>query len=268
MRLALAYLVLRPLVARSGSQPARGTLPALLGVAGFAGFLLFWGLGLGAAPASHGSLIQGGGAPALAMFFGVALLAERSSSRHLVGMVASLVGVGLAVLPRMEGEVYASLVADGVLLAGTTCFALSTVLGRRACSAGGSLAVVAGAIRYGLLALAPIAAAELLTTGIPSPTPAAVCAILYLGAGCSAAAYALWGYGLSRLPAGQMALFSNLQLVCGIIASAALAGETFTPPQLAGAALVLAGIWYGTTSVTLSRPVLWGRAHMMPVAIN
>ncbi len=268
MRVAIAYLVLRPLVARAGSRPAHGPLPAILGITGLAGFVLLRNLGLGAAPASHGSLIEGGTTPALAMVLGVMLLAERPSRRHLVGMLASLIGVSVAVLPGMEGGLDVSLVADGMLLAGTACFALYTVLNRRACVAGGSLTIVAGAMRYGLLALAPVAAAELLATGIPSPTPTAVCALLYLGAGCSAGAYALWGYGLSHLPAGQMALFSNLQLVCGMALAAGMAGEVFIPLQLAGATLVLAGIWFGTTTVTAPRSVLWRRARMLRAAAS
>ena len=76
-RLALAYLILRLLVARSGGRPARGPLPALFGLTGFAGFVLLRNLGLGAAPASHGSLIEGGATPALGMLLALALLAER-----------------------------------------------------------------------------------------------------------------------------------------------------------------------------------------------
>jgi drug/metabolite transporter (DMT)-like permease len=269
-RLAVAYLVLRPLVGRSGSRPARGPLPALLGLTGFAGFVLLRNLGLGAAPASHGSLIEGGATPALAMLLGAALLAERPNGRNLTGMLASLAGVGFAVLPGMEEGFGASLVADAVLLAGTGCFALYTVLGRRACVAGSSLAVVVGAMRYGLIVLAPFAVAELVATGLPTPTAGGVFALLYLGAGCSAAAYALWGYGLSQLPTGQVALLSNLELVCGIAVAAALAGEAFTPLQLTGMVLVLAGIWFGSTTLTFSlpQPLLWGRTSLMQVATS
>ena len=267
-RLALAYLILRLLVARSRGRPARGPLPALLGLTGFAGFVLLRNLGLGAAPASHGSLIEGGATPALGMLLALALLAERPSTRRLTGMVASLAGVGIAVLPGIEGSMSASLGSDSVLLAGTSCFALYTVLGRRACAEGGSLGVVVGAMRYGLLILAPFALAELVVTGAPTLTPVALCALIYLGVACSGAAYALWGYGLSHLPAGQVALLSNLELVCGIVVAAGLAGEAFTPLQIGGAALVLAGIWFGTTSVTLLRPAIRRAGSLVPVAVS
>ncbi len=265
-RLAVAYLVLRPLVAKSGARPASGPLPALLGLTGFAGFVLLRNLGLGAAPASHGSLIEGGATPALAMLLGAALLAERPNGRNLTGMIVSLAGVGFAVLPRMDESFGASLLADGLLLAGTACFALYTVLGRRACVGGGSLAMVAGAMRYGLIALAPFAVIELVASGAAMPTTAGLVAIVYLGAGCSAAAYALWGYGLSQLPTGHVALLGNLELICGIVVAAALAGEAFLPLQLAGAGLVLAGIWFGTASFTLPRLSIRAPASLIPVS--
>jgi DME family drug/metabolite transporter/O-acetylserine/cysteine efflux transporter len=85
-------------------------------------------------------------------------------------------------------------------------------------------------------------AADLVITGLPHPTLTAILAVLHVGAGCSADAYALWGYGLSRLPARQVALLGNLELVCGIVVATALAGETFTPLHLAGAAFVLVGV--------------------------
>ena len=39
----------------------------------------------------------------------------------------------------------------------------------------------------------------------------------------------------NSLPARQVALLGSLDLVCGIVVATALAGETFTPLQLAGA---------------------------------
>ncbi len=68
------------------------------------------------------------------------------------------------------------------------------------------------------------------------------------------------------LPARQVALPGNLELVCGIVVATALAGDTFTPLQLAGAASVLVGVWVGTSSFTLPRPLFQGRLRPVPVA--
>lgn len=245
-RLAVASLALAPLVRRSGARPARGGAPALLGLMGLAGFVLLRNLGLGRAPASHATLIEAGATPVLAAFLAVAVLGERPTVRYLNGLLVVLVGVALTVVPGGEGTAAASFLGDGLLLAGTVCFAAYAVLGRGACAGGGSLAVVAGSMRYGLVGLAPFAVGELVVVGVPAPSVGTVLVVVYLGAGCSAAAYALWGYGLSHLPAGQVALLGNLELLFGI-AFASLLGETFLPIQALGGALILAGLWLATT---------------------
>ena len=246
-RVAVGYLALRVLLGRSGAAPARGRLPLLLGVTGFAGFILLRNVGLRLAPAGDASLIEGGATPALAMLLAAALLGERPTTRYLAGLLASLLGVAVAVLPGQTGALGVSLLGDGLLLVGTLCFAAYTVLGRRACVAGGSLAVVAGAMRYGLVVLAPITVGELAVTGLPALAPRDALLLLHLGVGCSGAAYALWGYGLSKLEAGQAAVFNNLELVFGLLAATAFLGEAVAPGQLAGAGLVLAGVWLATT---------------------
>jgi drug/metabolite transporter (DMT)-like permease len=246
VRLAVASLALAPLVRRSGARPTRGRGPALLGLSGFAGFVLLRNVGLGSAPASHASLIEAGATPVLAALLAVALLGERPTARYLYGLLAALVGVALTVVPGREGAAAASLLGDGLLLAGTACFAAYTVLGRGACAGGGSLAVVAGGMRYGLLALAPFAVGELAIRGVPALSLGTVLVLIYLGAGCSAVAHALWSYGLSRLPAGQVALLGNLELLVGV-ALAGLLGEAFTPVQVLGGALIVVGLWLATT---------------------
>ena len=179
---------------------------------------------------------------------GAVFLAARPGARQITGMLASLVGVGCAVPPGSEGDAAALLVADGRNMVATLFFATHTVFGRRACAGGSLLAALTGAMGYGLFASAPFAAAELVVSGRPTLTPSGAAALIYLGAGCSAAAYVPWGDGLRRLPAGPVALIGNPKLVGGLAVAAALAGEAFAPVQFAGAGLVLAGIWFGTAT--------------------
>ena len=68
------------------------------------------------------------------------------------------------------------------------------------------------------------------------------------------------------LPARQVAPLGNLELVCGIVVATALAGETFTLLQLAGAAFVLVGVWVGSSSFTLARSMFQGRLQPVPAA--
>jgi hypothetical protein len=49
--------------------------------------------------------------------------------------------------------------------------------------------------------------------------------------------------------------------------AAALAGEAITPLQLTWVVLVLAGVWFGATTLSLEppEPAPWGRTSLMPV---
>ena len=81
-----------------------------------------------------------------------------------------------------------------------------------------------------------------------APLPAAVagapwaslCAVLFLGA--ATWAYAIWGKLLGRYPAAVVAPLALLSPVTGVVASALVFGEQFTPLRTAGMALIVAGL--------------------------
>jgi len=69
-----------------------------------------------------------------------------------------------------------------------------------------------------------------------------VAAALYLGIVATIFGYAAWGHLLQRHPAGAVAPFALLAPCVGVVASAILFGEGFSPLRLAGMALVLGGL--------------------------
>lgn len=70
-------------------------------------------------------------------------------------------------------------------------------------------------------------------------------ALLYLGAGSSVGGFLLINYSLSRLPASQSAVFSNLTTVISIAAGVIWRHEPFHWYHAVGAAAILLGV-YGT----------------------
>ena len=58
-------------------------------------------------------------------------------------------------------------------------------------------------------------------------------------------AYGCWFHGLSRMPAGAVALVGLLNPVTGTALGVAFAGEAFGWPQALGMALVLGGVVAG-----------------------
>ena len=78
--------------------------------------------------------------------------------------------------------------------------------------------------------------------------------LLYLGAGCSALAFVLCGYGLARLEATQGAICGNLKPLVGVGLAMGLLGESLTPGQLGGGLLVLIGVGLASGGAVLPWP--------------
>jgi drug/metabolite transporter (DMT)-like permease len=251
VRVAVAVAVLEFLLARSGARPARGRAPALLGLTGVALFCACQNLGLRFADATTAALL-GGAIPVLTTLQAVPILGERVQGRRLAGLLVSLAGVAVVVLLGPGASLGASTLANLLPLASAASFAAYAVLGRRVFGArgagtpstcvGASLAVVAGSTRYGLLFLLPGALVELATKEVGPLTARDGLLLLYLGAGCSALAFVLMGYGLAHLEAGQGATFGNLKPLVGVILAVALLGESVTSGQVGGGVLVLLGV--------------------------
>jgi drug/metabolite transporter (DMT)-like permease len=67
--------------------------------------------------------------------------------------------------------------------------------------------------------------------------------IVYLGILSSSIAFLLINYSLSKIKASENAVFSNLSTIVSIMAGVVLLNEPFFRYHLAGAALILLGVW-------------------------
>jgi O-acetylserine/cysteine efflux transporter len=70
---------------------------------------------------------------------------------------------------------------------------------------------------------------------------ASIGAAVYLGVAATIVAYAIWGHLLQRYRAGIVAPFAFLAPCAGVVSSAVILGEAFTPARYAGMALILTG---------------------------
>jgi drug/metabolite transporter (DMT)-like permease len=139
-----------------------------------------------------------------------------------------------------SGGAGASPWGTGLLCLAAACGAIAFVAGRRVFSAGKLVPVLAGSTLYGVLFLLPPTVLELRAAAIAPPSGQVLLILLYLGAGCSALAFALWGYGLRHLTATQNAVVSNLELPIGLLA-ALLLGDALGWGHLVGGPLIVAG---------------------------
>ena len=73
--------------------------------------------------------------------------------------------------------------------------------------------------------------------------PGFLWAVAYLGGVITVGAYGFYNYGISRLPAGQSALFINLIPIFSVFFGWLVLGESLTIPQYCAGAMILAGIY-------------------------
>jgi drug/metabolite transporter (DMT)-like permease len=241
-RFAVALAVLLPLLLRRGGRPVWGREPALMGLAGIALLFVLQNGGLRLAGPTDASLIMGGGIPVLVAVLARVTLGERVHGRARVGIFASVSGVAVVILAA-SASVGGSLPGDLLLLGSAASGAMFTILGRRAYARHDVLAILTASMVWGLAFLAPAMVAEVSLVGVRAPSAGDALAVLYLGAGCSGAAFLLWGYGLRHVAAAESAVIANLEVAVGIGAAGVVAWTAPTPAQLAGGALVLFGAW-------------------------
>jgi O-acetylserine/cysteine efflux transporter len=179
-------------------------------------------------------------------FFTVLLAAvflrDVPTRRQCLGMTIAFAGLALIGL-TVGGDL--KLTALGLALAGAFSWAVGNVLVKRASSVPVYPLVVWASL------VPPVPA--LLVSGLAGPGPSfveairdasglSVAAAVYLGALATVLAYAVWGGLLQRYPAAAVAPFALIAPCTGILASALVFGEVFSPARYAGMALILVGL--------------------------
>ena len=190
-------------------------------------------------------------APLAMAGFGWLLLSERPTPLLLGGSVAGIVGV-LLLVGGGSGAIDAVGVATALAALVLSC--AGAVLTKRWSDDGTSLLamtswqLVAGG---GVLALA----AALVEGAPPALDARAASGFAFTSLVATAIAYLCWFGGLARLRAATVGVIGLLNPVTGVLLGALVADERFTAAQVAGIALVLAGILTASQSRTRRLPV-------------
>ena len=158
------------------------------------------------------------------------------------GAVGAALGgvVGVALLVVQPG---AALDGLGVTagLGAAAAMALGTVLAKRWQPPVPALTFTAWQLVAGGLLLAPFALT--LEPPLPAPTLPSLAAFVWLGLFGAAVSYFLWFRGLARLGPQAVSPLVLLSPLTAILLGWLAAGETFTPIQLLGVALVMVSVW-------------------------
>ena len=202
--------------------------------------LLFYGMYVGM-PAGLASLVLQAQA-FFTLVFAAMFLGERIRAANVAGLVISAAGLALI---GMQGGHAMTLTGFLFTLAASALWALGNVVTK----AMGKVDLLSLVVWGSLIPPLPFLALSLIFEGparIESSLSAiplvSVFAILYLAFVATIVGYSLWGKLLARYPVGSVAPFSLLVPVIGLVSAAVFLGEGLSSAQIAGAALVMAGL--------------------------
>jgi drug/metabolite transporter (DMT)-like permease len=240
LRFGLATVVLWPFARRqTGSRvPIREALP--LGLIGITLMFLLQNIGMTRIAASNASVLQGA-TPALTILVAAVVAGERIGRHRLVAIGLALAGV--LYMSQKDGSGLAGPgLGDGLVLSSMLMFAIFIVISKRAFQRCGTAALVFAISGCGTAALIPAAVAEIAVVQPGVPDSGTLLLVLYLGIGCSALTYALWGFALRNLEIGCVAAFDALIPVTGCAAAAVFLGEHLNRNHVFGSVAVIAAL--------------------------
>jgi drug/metabolite transporter (DMT)-like permease len=261
-------LVLALLVAAPGLLRVRlRDLPFLfaLGAILFAVFPVTFNAGLRLTTASRGLLMLAS-MPLWTAVLARAVGSERLGLRPLLGVLLSIVGVGLVLHGRglSWDETTQTMKGDGLMLLAAACGALYSVLAPRALGRYPAVTVTAYAMVLGTLLVLPASLAAGLSSGLADVDDTAIIIVVFLGVLGGALGYLLWTFALARLSPTQVTVYVNLNPI--VATAAVLMRERLTLAFGAGLLAVVGGVllvnWPGCGAAShLDQGIVNGRVQ-------
>jgi drug/metabolite transporter (DMT)-like permease len=243
VRVFLTASVFYALLPRAERKLERSDWKAILplSVSGVALNQIFFAMGIQLTTPSHSAVVHAL-MPAIVAVMAWVMIRERLGPLAIGGLAVAVAGALWVVLGTTREEIRGTLLGDVLTFAGVLAFSYYMVQGRRTLEKMGSFRAVTFAFVLGAPLLAPSLVYGVLKTDWARVTWRGWAALGYMFLFANLVCYRLHIFSLSRLKAGQVAVFSDFQPALGI-AIAVLAGkDRLTPELLAGATVALAGI--------------------------
>jgi drug/metabolite transporter (DMT)-like permease len=243
---SVTFLWTAVLVTRTQVRLDRGALRASLSGLLEPGLAHTFGTaGLALTTASSTTLIAATEAPTTVLLAWL-FLRERIGPKTLLVALVAGAGVGLVILPDLDGLGGGSLAGDGLVGVATLLAAVYVIVSRRLIAGMAALPLVVLQQTVGLLwsALALLVAVAFgwVPLGLTALTARTVALAALTGVVQYGIAFWLWLIGLRHLPASRATLFLSLIPVFGVAGGALLLGERLGPSQWIGAAVVLLAV--------------------------
>ncbi len=247
VRIALAAVVLAVIVAVGrGPLPDRSTMLSLLalGVLGNGVYQFLFVEGIAHTRASDAALVVAA-SPAFIAMIGRAKGVERISSRGALGIALSMFGIGLVVFGTArgaDGGGRASLLGDGLVLAGSLSWAIYTVLLKPYTHRVPGMQLSAFTMIGGALALLVVASPAIAHASWGSMPLVGWASIFFSGMLALVVAYYFWYRAVRIIGPTRTAMYSNLQPLFAVAMAWAMLGERPTIWQDVGAVTIMTGL--------------------------
>lgn len=213
----------------------------LVGFVGYGISLGFQFVGTKLSTASNGSLVTSA-TPAFVLLFAPFLLGEKPTTRRIIALVLSTLGV-LAVIDPRTAELSPSLFWGNMsLLAAALTWALYSVLVRKVSQTQDLLTSSTIMLLGGIPSSVAFSIWEVNTQGIGTITPGIIGGLLFLGIVSTAIAMFLWNYAFAELPAAVASLTFFAQPVVGTLLGWFFLSEQITSLFILGGVLIGVGI--------------------------
>ncbi|GAB4496861.1 MAG: DMT family transporter [Anaerolineales bacterium] len=213
----------------------------LVGVVGYGVSLGFQFVGTKLSTASNGSLVTSA-TPAFVLLFAPFLLGEKPTTRRVIALVLSTLGV-LAVIDPRTAELSPSLFWGNMsLLAAALTWALYSVLVRKVSQTQDLLTSSTIMLLGGIPSSIAFSIWEMNTIGIGEITLGIIGGLLFLGIVSTAIAMFLWNYAFAELPAAVASLTFFAQPVVGTLLGWFFLSEEITTLFIVGGILIGVGI--------------------------
>jgi drug/metabolite transporter (DMT)-like permease len=230
---------------RIARQDFRGLL--LLGLIGHAGYQTLFIAGLARTTAGHSAIILSM-VPLFVGALGAALRIERPSARMWIGLATAFAGIVVLVGSRGGITLHdASLAGDLITLAGALCWALYTVMARPWLVRMSALRLTTVTLVLGLPVILATAAPGLIGLDWAHVGIRAWGALAFSAVFAIVVSYVIWYASVQAVGSARTAAFSNLIPIVALLSARLVLLEPVGPPQIAGAAIVLTGVWLART---------------------
>jgi drug/metabolite transporter (DMT)-like permease len=220
---------------------------ALLGVFGVALLYILQYYGVNLTTAINASLMTTFN-PTVTLLLSSLFLHERVSNKKIAAILIAFLGAFLVITngDMSFGTRMNDIIGSLLSLASTCCWAVYTVMSKKAVEKHSALFLVAYTSIFGTLFLLPVASLNPAAAKLLSLSFSDGAWLLYLALTCTVFGYFAWSYSLERIDASQAAIFIYLVPLSSILLSYIFLGEHLTPYSTLGALLIFAGVYYST----------------------